>query len=63
MIEMTVGSRFWYKDKLCEVVYDKNGIGCDRCVFDEGSRKCEKSKCTTIKRHDGKSVHFMEVEE
>lgn len=63
MVEMTIGSRFWYKDKLCEVVKEGNGIGCDICVFDEGSRKCEKSKCTIIERHDGNSVFFKEVKE
>lgn len=65
MVEMTVGSRFWYKDKLCEVVETgtESDFVCDRCVFDGGSRKCEKSKCASIERHDGKGVYFREVKE
>ena len=63
MVELTVGSRFYYKDKLCEVVNEGIGIKCKKCVFDEGSRKCEKSKCSSIERHDRKSVYFREVKE
>lgn len=27
------------------------------------ARKCEKSKCSIIERHDGKSVYFKEVKD
>ena len=61
MVEMTIGSRFYHKDKLCEVVETETDFICGECVFDAGSRKCEKSKCSIIERHDGKSVYFREV--
>lgn len=61
MVEMTVGSRFWYKDKLCEVVkYEDDGPLCGRCVFN-GTAKCQKAKCCASERHDGNSVFFKEV--
>ena len=34
MIELTVGSRFYYKDELCEVVLDDNkSIPCLKYIF------------------------------
>lgn len=62
MVEMTVGSRFYYKDKLCEVVETETDFICGECMFNK-RRKCEKSKCSIIDRHDGKSVYFREVKE
>ena len=61
MVEMTIGSRFYYKDKLCEAVKEGNGIGCEKCVFDKYASKCAKAKCLIEERHDGKSVYFKEV--
>lgn len=60
MVEMTVGSRFWYKDKLCEVVESESGYMCRECVF-LADGKCNKSKCYSDERHDGKIVYFREV--
>ena len=59
MIELTVGSRFWYGDKLCEVV--KGSCINSICVFGPNERKCEKAKCNALLRHDGEWVHFEEV--
>ena len=61
MVELTIGSRFYYGDKLCAVVKGKciNGI----CVFDTNERKCEKAKCNALLRHDREWVHFEEVKE
>lgn len=62
MVELTIGSRFWYKDKLCEVIETEGNFACDRCVFDaDVSGKCRKSKCCVDERHDGKGVYFREV--
>lgn len=74
MVEMTVGSRFYYKDKLCEVVELKGrlcevaelkgGYMCKGCIFLAGTNcKCKKSKCYSDERHDGKNVYFKEVKE
>lgn len=62
MVEMTVGSRFYYKDKLCEVVETETDFICGKCVF-ATVRKCRKAKCSVVDRHDGKSVYFREVKE
>ena len=62
MVELTVGSRFWYKDKLCEVVKcENNGQICGRCAFN-GKLKCGKAKCCASERRDGNTVYFNEVE-
>lgn len=63
MVEMTIGSRFWYKDKLLEVVkYEGVGKLCERCVFLD-KVKCGKAKCCASERRDGNSVYFKEVKE
>ena len=62
MVEMTVGSRFWYKDKLYEVVdISEKKFSCEGCIFISFPSKCKKSKCFADERHDGKSVYFKEV--
>ena len=62
MVEMTVGSRFWYKNKLCEVVkYNDDGPLCGRCEFN-GKLKCKKTKCCESERRDGNAVYFKEIE-
>ena len=63
MVELTVGSRFYYKDKLLKVVkYEGVGPLCGRCVFND-TAKCQKTKCCASERHDGYSVFFKEVKE
>ena len=63
MLEMEVGSRFWYVGKLCEVVETKSRVRCAECVFSENSIICPLVNCTGEKRHDGKKVYFKEVGE
>lgn len=63
MVELTVGSRFWYKDKLCEVVETETDFICGKCVFASSVRKCNKSKCNVYDRKDRKSVYFKEIKE
>lgn len=60
MIELTVGSRFYYKDKLCEVV--EGGCCLSDCVL-KSSNKRNKVKCDSSERHDSADVCFKEVEE
>lgn len=43
MVELTVGSRFWYKGKLYEVVESESGYMCRECVF-LADGKCKKIK-------------------
>lgn len=58
MVELTVGSRFYYKNKLCEVV--QGGYSCVHCVF-HNRRKCKRIKCTFCERHDKNDVYFKEI--
>ena len=60
MIELTIGSRFYYKDKLCEVV--KGVCYLNNCVF-TNTNKCKKIKCGSYQRHDKTQVCFEEVKE
>lgn len=61
MVELTVGSRFYYGDKLCEVVEEEcNGFNC---VLLYDIKKCNKAKCNRSERHDKKFVCFKEVKE
>ena len=62
MVEMIIGSRFYYKDKLCEVVKDSSNFKCIRCVIYGDRRNCEKAKCFAGNRHDCQSVFFRELE-
>lgn len=63
MIEMTVGSRFWYDRRLCEVAETEIDFRCEKCVFDADRYTCENTECRAAKRHDGKSVCYKEVTE
>lgn len=63
MVELTIGSRFYYKGKLCEVAEIENDFECRECVFDKKLSKCKKVKCCLGERHDFKSVFFKEVKE
>ena len=61
MLEMEVGSRFWYNGKLCEV--KTNDRYCsDRCIFYKDKDECPNTKCRVWERHDGLSVTFEYVE-
>lgn len=60
MVELTVGSRFWYKDKLYEVC--KGHCLDNKCLYRlkecDGNKKCHRDD-----RHDGNFVYFKEVKE
>ena len=54
MIELTVGSIFYYKDELCEVVLDDNKSSPYlKCIFNN-KKKCVKFKCIRILKNGGK---------
>lgn len=57
--DLAIGSRFWYKDKLIEVVNED----CDgtNCVFQNNKRLCNSIDCHASDRHDNKFVCFKEV--
>ena len=59
MLELTIGSRFYYQNQLYEV---KEGSCSDNCVF-KGTQKCSKLKCDSTDRHDKKDVYFSKVDE
>lgn len=59
MLDLTIGSRFYYKNKLCEV---KEGSCSDNCVFN-GTQKCCKLKCKSTNRQDKTDVCFSKVDE
>ena len=62
MFEFTVGTRFYYKGKLCEVVeveyeYDRCSE-CDIFTYD-----CSMMNCESRTREDGKNICFKLVED
>ena len=62
MIELSIGTRFYYKGRLCEVVeledeYDR----CSKCglfIYD-----CRMMNCRSTLREDGKNVCFKWIKE
>ena len=50
MIEMTVGSRFWYDRRLCEVAETEIDFRCEKCVFDADRYTCEKHRMSCSKK-------------
>ena len=64
MIELPIGTRFYYKGRPCEVVeledeYDY--CKCSKC--DMSFNECSVMNCSLKSRKDGKSVCFKWVEE
>lgn len=62
MIELTIGSRFWYGDKLCEVCEGWCDNNDCNCVLWVDMDTCEKAKCMPEERRDGKKVYFKIIE-
>lgn len=68
-LELPIGTRFYYKNHLHEVVEsERNEFHCLKCVFFEefsNNPICQIMKCARSysKRHDGKCVIFKEVEQ
>lgn len=62
MIELPIGTRFYYNGVLCEVTFDKD-IQCLNCVLDEDPELCKLFPCVQWKRKDKTAVFFKEVKE
>ena len=60
MIELIVGSKFYYEGKLYEVV--EGGCSSGNCVF-KNSNKCHKINCDSYERYDRTDVIFKEIKE
>lgn len=60
MLELTIGSRFYYKEQLCEV---KKGSCSDNCVFNGTEKCCKQLKCRSTNRQDKIDVCFNKVDE
>ena len=60
MVELTIGSRFYCRGKLCEVV--EGECYANNCVY-KYMNKCMKAKCNKNTRYDKKNVYFKEVKE
>lgn len=66
MVELPVGTRFLFDNKLVEVIEDKNTncySWCSGCVFKNKSnfKYCDVLSCVTARRTDGKNIIFKEV--
>ena len=63
MIELPIGTRFYYKGVLCEVS-DRECIHYMNCVFNtEDYELCKMFVCEKSKRKDGVGVFFERVKE
>ena len=62
MFEFTIGTRFYYKGKLCEVV-EPQSERCRECAVSYGFDECMMLDCRPSCRQDGKNVCFKWVEE
>lgn len=60
MIELAVGTRFYYKGKLCEVS-DEECIHCMNCVNDNDVASCRLFACEQEERKDKTGVFFKRV--
>ena len=53
MIELTVGTRFYYNGELCEVSSEQCWH-CTDCVFNDDLASCRMFVCEQATRHDGR---------
>ena len=63
MVEMTIGSRFYWKGKLCQLVEAEIDPPCGECVFYTDIRKCRDTDCFAMKGQYVEPVYFKEVKE
>lgn len=63
MIELPIGTRFYYNGVLCEVS-DRECIHCTNCVIgDEDYKSCKMFVCEKSERKDGMGVFFERVDD
>lgn len=60
MLELTIGSRFYYQNQLYEV---KEGSCSDNCVFNGTENCCKQLKCRSTNRLDKTEVTFSKVDD
>ena len=63
MIELAVGTKFYYKGKLCEVSDEPSCIHCSDCVFTDDLDSCRMFACEQAIRQDKVGVFAKRVEE
>lgn len=64
MIELPIGTRFYYNGVPCEVSLDREHIQCPNCVFDADRYDlCKLFACNQERRKDKTDVFFEIVEE
>ena len=63
MIELPIGTRFYYNDVPCEVSPDRECIQCPNCAFDTDDHDlCKLFACEQEERKDKTEVFFEIVE-
>ena len=60
MIELAVGTRFYYKGELCEVS-DEECAHCANCIFTHDLDSCKMFACEQEERKDKTGVFFKRV--
>ena len=64
MIELPVGTRFYYNGVPCEVSLDRERIHCPNCLLDiEDLELCKLFACKQERRKDKTDVFFERVKE
>lgn len=64
-LELPIGTRFYYQNRLHEVIESEDRKwGCSQCAFDNRYDEaiCEAMNCNNC-RHDKKIIFFKEVKE
>ena len=61
MIDLAVGTRFYYNGKLCRVVETEHDYKCSEC--DLSIDKCSVMNCASVARADGKNICFKWVKD
>ena len=63
MIELPIGTRFYYNGVPCEVTFDRD-VQCSNCLLDiEDPELCKLFACKQERREDKMDVFFEIVEE
>lgn len=66
-LELPVGTRFYYRNHLYEVIeWEEDKLRCLKCAFFKelfNEPMCQINNCFTFERHDGKRILFREVKE
>ena len=60
MIDLPIGTRFYYEGRLCEVVKMEPGF-CEKCIM--CSDDCNMMACTSMSRKDNTEICFKWVED